>query len=55
MNERDRFRSDLISLINSHSLENRTDTPDFILADFLMGCLESYESAIENCYDWHNK
>jgi len=39
------FRKELTELINRHSIENGSDTPDFIIADYLMGCLEVYEVA----------
>lgn len=42
------FRADLSALINSHSLENTSDTPDFILAAFLCQCLAAWEYGIES-------
>lgn len=38
-----KFHRELESLINRHSLENRTDTPDFILADYVVECLRALE------------
>lgn len=40
------FRDELRSLINRHSMENGSNTPDFILADFLQGCLELFDKSI---------
>lgn len=37
------FQNDLCRLINAHSLEGRTDTPDFILAEFLVEALRALE------------
>jgi len=34
------FKQELEHLINKHSMENRSNTPDFILADYLVRCLE---------------
>ena len=34
------FRKELACLINRYSRENGSDTPDFILADYLDGCRE---------------
>lgn len=34
--------------INKHSLENGSDTPDFILAEYLMNCLESYKRSSQS-------
>ena len=36
----DEFRKELTGLINKHSLENGSDTPDYIIADYLIRCLE---------------
>lgn len=40
------FKAELQALINRHSIENGSDTPDYILTDFLMGCLEAFEAGI---------
>lgn len=48
------FESDLRDLINKHSRENESDTPDFILAKFLIDCLEAYEETIKRREDWLN-
>jgi len=37
------FKQELEHLINKHSMENRSNTPDFILADYLVRCLENFE------------
>lgn len=39
------FRKELETLINRHSLENGSDTPDFILAQYLTDCLEAFDRA----------
>lgn len=36
------FKQELTSLINKYNLENTSNTPDFILADYLINCLDSY-------------
>lgn len=41
------------ALLNKHSRENESDTPDFILAEYLMRALESYEKAISDRDRWH--
>ena len=33
-------------VINSYSIENRSDTPDYILAQYLANCLMAYEKAV---------
>lgn len=40
--------------INKHSLENGSDTPDFILAEYLMNCLESYNEAHRARKVWYS-
>ena len=45
--DRDRkFRKELEELINKYSMENHSNTADYILADYLMNCLESYHKAV---------
>ncbi len=41
------FKEELEELINKHSLENKSNTPDWVLADYLLDCLLSYEVAIQ--------
>lgn len=36
---------ELAALLNRHSLEGRSDTPDFILAQYLIGCLHAWNAA----------
>lgn len=36
------FEEELKELINKHSKENESNTPDFILAQFLNSCLEAF-------------
>jgi len=36
------FEKKLADLINSHSLENGSNTPDFLLATYLIGCLANW-------------
>jgi len=41
------FRKNLAILINQHSLENGSDTPDWRLAQYLALCLEAFDAAME--------
>ena len=43
----------LKELLNSCSRENDSDTPDFILAEYLIGCLEAYELAVNKRDSWY--
>jgi len=42
------FHEELRSLINRLSLENGSDTPDYILADFLIGCLKQFNATAKD-------
>jgi hypothetical protein len=39
------FKKELKSLINKYSLENRSNTPDYLIADYLFHCLLAFETA----------
>ena len=39
------FRKELEDLINRNSMENGSQTPDYILAEFLKSCLVAFDTA----------
>jgi len=47
------FRKELETLINKNSKENGSDTPDFILAEYLDQCLSSFDIAVKSRNDWY--
>ena len=49
------FRKELEETINKHSCENESDTPDFILADYLQDCLKAFDSAVRNRERWYGR
>ena len=49
------FREDLEVLINQNSKENGSDTPDFILADYLADCLDTFDKAVTRRDEWYGK
>lgn len=49
------FRKELIELINKHSKENDSNTPDFILADYLIGCLNAFDKTIQMRESWYGR
>jgi hypothetical protein len=51
----DEFKKDLASLLNKYSFENRSNTPDFILAEYLFSCLEAFEKASYIRETWYNQ
>ena len=40
------FQKELEQLINTHSMETYTDTPDFVLAKYLNNCLIAFNQAM---------
>ncbi len=50
---RDQFQRELTALINKHSIENGSNTPDFILAAYLMSCLEDFEDVVKDRDSWY--
>lgn len=51
--QRDGFVSKLEHLINRYSMENESDTPDFILATYLMNCLDAFNLASNTRSLWY--
>lgn len=49
----DEFKKELEHLINRYSIENKTDTPDFILADMVCGFIETIGPQIKKTLLWH--
>jgi len=47
-----KLRRELITLLNTASRENLSNTPDFMLADFMLGCLETYERVVSARAAW---
>lgn len=48
------FKEELTSALNRACAENRSNTPDFILARFLIGCLNAFEVATNERRDWYD-
>ena len=49
------FEKELTSLLNRHSRENASNTPDFILAQFLEGCLATFATAVQQRENWYGR
>ena len=49
----DNFRRDLKRLLNRNSMENASNTPDFILANYLLACLLAFDTAVQQREIWH--
>jgi hypothetical protein len=50
--KRTSFVKELRELINRYSKENCSNTPDFILAEYLEGCLKVYGKAVLRRDQW---
>lgn len=46
------FKQELESILNKYSKENGSNTPDFILAEYLIGCLENYDKTLKARDKW---
>lgn len=53
MAEPQHVEKDLTALLNAHRVENESSTPDFILAQYLLGCLRVFSTAIQQRETWH--
>ena len=40
------LRQDIEHAINRHSAENVSNTPDYVLADYLMACLDAFDKGV---------
>jgi hypothetical protein len=49
------FITELRELLNRHSMENGSDTPDFILAQYLTDCLRVWNHTIKRREDWYGR
>ena len=46
---------DIQSAINRHSAENASNTPDFILAQYLERCLAAFDVAVQQRETWYGR
>lgn len=49
------LRKEIENTINKHSAENGSDTPDFILAEFLLDCLKAFDHAVNAREIWYGR
>jgi len=47
------FKGELIDLINKCNREAASNTPDFVLAQYMLGALEAFENATEARDKWY--
>lgn len=48
-----RLLVEMKNLLNSNSAENGSNTPDFILAEYLLGCLHEFDKAVTARNTWY--
>jgi hypothetical protein len=46
---------DLENLLNSYSIENASNTPDFILAEYMLDVLTAYNNAVQKRARWYTR
>ena len=49
------FSQRLQRLLNAHSQENASNTPDFILAQYLLGCLAAWNTGVQQRDTWYGR
>jgi hypothetical protein len=49
------FRTDIEYIINKRSMENGSNTPDFILAEYLADCLVAFDNAVVARERWYGR
>ncbi len=47
------LKSELITLLNRYSRENVSDTPDFILRDYMWDSLKAFERGVKRRDQWY--
>lgn len=53
--EDESFLSELKTLINKYSMENCSDTPDFVLANYVENCLTAFNNAVVEREKWYGR
>jgi hypothetical protein len=51
----DGLKVELERLLNEHSAESGSNTPDYLLARFLIDCLRAYNTAIVHRATWYRR
>lgn len=49
----DSFEDELRKLLNLFSMEARSNTPDYVLAEFMLKCLDAFDEAVVTRTAWH--
>ena len=49
------FQKEIEAVINKHSMESGSATPDFILAEYLAGCLQTFNATMSKREKWYGR
>jgi hypothetical protein len=49
------LREEIANAINRNSAENGSNTPDFILARYLVDCLRAFDAAVSDREKWYGR
>ena len=49
------FEEELRYVINKYSKENASNTPDYILAQYLVGCLDVFAVCVQQRETWYGR
>ena len=49
------FKRELTQLLNRYNVENHSNTPDYLLAGYLLQCLQVFEWTIKSREEWHGR
>ena len=55
MTKNTEFLKELEQLINRYSAEGESNTPDFILAQFLYACLQAWNAGVQRRELWYGR
>jgi hypothetical protein len=55
LKDRPRIIREFASVINRNSLERDSNTPDYILAEYLVTCLENWNTTAKDRIEWWDK
>lgn len=49
------LRAEIEASLNRYSIDTATNTPDFILSEYLIACLRAFDNAVNARDDWHRR
>lgn len=49
------LEQELTRVLNRHSAETASNTPDFILAQYLLSCLAAFNAAVQQRETWYGR